>query len=100
MVYLIHLEEPYKHAQHYIGYTKNLQKRMYDHELGTRGSKFLKAVREAGINFSVVRTWDGDRSLERKLKKQKKSRLLCPICREKAKKEVNKGGKSRNELRR
>lgn len=82
MVYLIHFEKPFKHAQHYIGFTDNLEQRMHDHELGTRGAKLLKAVRDAGINFSVVRTWPkGDRNFERKLKKQKKSRCLCPVCR-------------------
>jgi len=82
MVYLIHFDKPFGHAQHYIGYTDNLKRRMHDHELGTRGAKLLKAVREAGINFRVVRTWpDGDRTFERKLHNWKKSSCLCPVCR-------------------
>ena len=27
-----------------------------------------------------VRTWDSGKGLERKLKKRKKARLLCPVC--------------------
>jgi predicted GIY-YIG superfamily endonuclease len=83
MVYLIHFDKPFGHAQHYIGYTDNLKRRMHDHELGTRGAKLLKAVREAGINFAVVRTWpEGDRTFERKLHNYKKSSCLCPVCQE------------------
>jgi hypothetical protein len=91
MVYLIHFEKPYKHAMHYIGFTDNLDRRMHDHELGTKGSKLLKAVRDKGINFSVVRTWpDGDRTFERKLHNYKKSSALCPVCREARNKEKGK----------
>lgn len=83
MVYLIHFEKPYKHAQHYIGYTGDLDKRMYEHELGNKGARLLQVVRDAGINFNVVRTWpDGDRTYERKLHNMKCSRKLCPVCRE------------------
>ncbi len=27
-----------------------------------------------------VRTWSGDKTLERRLKNRKKARLLCPVC--------------------
>jgi predicted GIY-YIG superfamily endonuclease len=81
MVYLIHFDKPYKHAQHYIGYTANLNQRMYDHELGSKGARLLQVVRAAGINFHVVRTWpEGDRKLERYLKNRKKSSCYCPVC--------------------
>lgn len=81
MVYLIHFDRPLGHAQHYIGFTDNLQQRLHDHEATCKGSKLLQAVRAAGIHFRVVRTWEGDRGLERRLKNQKKARLLCPVCR-------------------
>jgi predicted GIY-YIG superfamily endonuclease len=87
MVYLIHFDKAYRHAQHYIGFTDNLEQRMHDHELGTKGSKLLKAVRDVGINFKVVRTWpDGDRTFERKLHNYKKSSHLCPVCQAERKK--------------
>jgi predicted GIY-YIG superfamily endonuclease len=80
MVYLIHFDKPYKHAQHYIGFTDNLDARLDRHH-GKHGSKLLKAVEAAGISFKVVRTWDGDRAFERKLKNRKNASRYCPICR-------------------
>lgn len=81
MVYLIHFDRAYKHARHYIGYTDNLDQRMHEHELGSKGARLLQVVRDAGINFRVVRIWpDGDRNFERRLKNYKKSSCLCPVC--------------------
>lgn len=85
VVYLIHLERKLKHSQHYIGFVdgeERLESRIEFHKKG-RGSKFLKAVSAAGIDFSVVRTWkEGDRNFERQLKNRKKARKLCPVCKE------------------
>ncbi len=91
MVYLIHFKEKFGHAQHYIGYTGNLKKRIYDHKSTCKGAKLLQAVRNAGIDFEVVRTWpDGDRTFERKLHNRKNSHQLCPVCiAEKAKRKVS-----------
>lgn len=90
MVYLIHFDRPYKHAQHYIGYTENLDQRIYEHEFTVNGARLLQVVREAGIGFQVVRVWpDGDRAFERRLKNMKNSRRYCPICQ--AKKKNKKG---------
>lgn len=81
VVYLIHFQKPYKHAQHYLGYTDDLGKRFNRHVYGD-GSKLLKAVRAAGISFYLVRTWNGvDRKFERKLHNHKKSWMKCPVCR-------------------
>lgn len=82
-VYLIHLDRPLAHSQHYIGWTNDLPNRMHEHETG-RGSAFLRAAKEAGINFKVVRTWEGqDRNFERKLKNRKNAKFLCPTCQHK-----------------
>lgn len=91
MVYLIHLEQKLKHSQHYIGFVdgeNRLKTRVEYHRKG-QGSKFLKAVTLAGIEFSVVRTWkDGDRNFERKLKNRKNAKALCPCCNPKVAKEI------------
>jgi len=86
MVYLIHFEVKLQHAQHYLGFTQeNLEQRIKQHQNGT-GAKILKACNERGIKWSVVRTWpDGDRNFERQLKNRKKTRCLCPQCKENAK---------------
>jgi predicted GIY-YIG superfamily endonuclease len=78
-VYLIHFEYPFWHAQHYLGYTANLSRRVEQHRNGT-GAKLLKAVTKRGISWDVVRTWPGGPALERALKNRKNSRELCPVC--------------------
>lgn len=87
IVYLIHFDRPIGttnprgKAQHYIGYTESLEKRLAQHRSGN-GSAIMAAVSSAGIGWQCVRTWShGTRSLERKLKNYHKSRQLCPICR-------------------
>jgi hypothetical protein len=38
-------------------------------------------VMQAGIEFKIVRIWDDvDRDFERKLKKRKNAKYLCPNC--------------------
>ena len=78
-VYLIHFLKPYKHARHYLGYSTNLDKRIADHLCGM-GARLLEVVTDAGIEWRLVRTWPGDRELERKLKNRKDAPRLCPIC--------------------
>ena len=87
MVYLIHFEEKFKHAQHYLGFVdggrEQLENRATTH-LKNQGSKLLKAVNLAGIKWSVVRIWEeGDRNFERSLKNRKKTSSLCPVCKNK-----------------
>lgn len=86
MVYLIHLEQPYKHAQHYIGFVDGDDKvleRLAKHQAGV-GSKFLRAVNAAGIGYFIAHVWPGyTRIQERELKKQKNARRYCPICNKK-----------------
>ena len=86
VVYLIHFDvplgdlcNPRGRAQHYIGYTENLEQRLEQHRNGN-GSAIMAAVSEAGIGWRVVRTWEGGRDLERRLKRRKNSPKLCPIC--------------------
>lgn len=83
-VYLVHFARPFKHAKHYIGYTDlSLQERFKRHMSNAqlrRGSALLRAVIEAGIKFKVVRTWDGDREVEKR-KKNGHATRQCPVCR-------------------
>ncbi len=86
-VYLIHFDTPLGdfansrgQAQHYLGYTDDLESRMEAHRSGN-GSRIMEVVGEAGIPWRLVRTWDGGRDLERKLKRQHNSPRLCPVCR-------------------
>lgn len=82
MVYLLHFEQPISEGhttQHYIGSTDNLTRRIWQHANG-HGARLCEVAKERGIGFQVVRTWEGGRREERKLKRRKSGPLLCPIC--------------------
>lgn len=80
VVYLIHFDSPLCHARHYLGWSERLEDRIAEHRAG-RGSRLMSAVNQAGIAWSVSRTWTGTRALERNLHRRKASPRLCPICR-------------------
>lgn len=85
-VYLIHLERglvPSHGSTHYIGWAApgGLYDRIEAHAAGA-GSPMLRAANDRGIAWSVVRIWRGaDRHFERKLKRRRKAKHLCPVCR-------------------
>ncbi|MGA4993862.1 hypothetical protein [Nonomuraea bangladeshensis] len=79
-VYLLHFDQPYKHARHYIGWTPgDLNRRLRQHRNGT-GARLTQVITAAGIGFVVARTWDGGRNLERSLKKRGGASRSCPLC--------------------
>jgi len=78
-VYLLHFDEPFGHARHYSGWASNLEGRLRHHERGT-GANLLRHVRNAGIGWTLARTWTGDRNLERRLKNRGGAARLCPLC--------------------
>lgn len=77
--YLIHFDTPYKHAQHYLGYTQDLDARLACHRSGN-GARLIEVIQNAGIGWRCVRTWPGGRERELQLKARKESPALCPIC--------------------
>jgi hypothetical protein len=85
-VYLVCMSRPvcaHRPARHYLGWThagRAPEDRLAEHRAG-RGARILAAAAARGIGLAVVRTWDGDRNLERKLKNQKNAKVLCPNCR-------------------
>jgi len=85
-VYLIHLERglvPEHGSTHYIGWANEdgLWERIETHACGD-GSPLLRAANERDIRWRVVRLWKGaDRHFERKLKRRRKAKMLCPVCR-------------------
>jgi predicted GIY-YIG superfamily endonuclease len=87
-VYLIHfkrpigdLNNPRGQARHYLGFTEDLDARLAAYRSGN-GAAIMAAVARAGIPWTLARTWEGDRALERKLKDCHNSPKLCPICQE------------------
>lgn len=84
-VYLLHLEPGYRHARHYLGWTAlRVSQRVAQHlAAGSRSSPLIKAALAAGSSVEISRTWPGgDRTLERRLKRQGGLSRHCPTCRE------------------
>ena len=82
-IYLIHFDQPFGHARHYIGWARNLDARLDHHRRGT-GANLIKHVNNAGITWRVARVWENrDRNYERTLKQRGHTRK-CPICKAEA----------------
>jgi predicted GIY-YIG superfamily endonuclease len=80
MIYLLHFDTPFHHAKHYLGFAENsVEKRVERHQQG-QGAALTKAAVAAGVKLELVRTWKGDRRLERQLKNRKNTPRLCPVC--------------------
>ena len=79
MVYLLHFDRPYKHARHYMGYADDVEARMGRH-LSGNGARLIQVIQDAGIGWTLVRVWEGDRHTERSFKDQHNAPRLCPIC--------------------
>jgi len=90
-VYLIHFSEPYKHARHYLGFTTDLEKRIRQHkeirinnldkESHERGAVLMAYVNSAGIEWEVIRIWEGV-PLEKELRMKRSMHFprVCPKC--------------------
>jgi hypothetical protein len=78
VVYLYHLDPPYKHAAHYLGSTDDLARRDAEHG-GPHGARLLQVQKEAGGTWHLVRTWAGGRQKESELKSNNGKRY-CPEC--------------------
>jgi hypothetical protein len=79
VVCLLHFDQPYRHARHYVGWTIYLPTRMTDHA-SERGARLLAVITEAGIEWQLARTWIGTRGRERQLKRQGGAARHCPVC--------------------
>lgn len=92
MIYLIHFDTPYPRddrspVRHYLGWSSSgphsrgmIRRRLDAHARGT-GSRLMRAVSLAGIGWRVVRIWPhGDRTQERRLKRQRNLSRFCPVC--------------------
>lgn len=78
-VYLIHFDAPYKHARHYLGFTKDLSSRIKAHADG-HGARLIAVIDAAGIGWQLARTWEGTRARERQIKNQGGAAGVCPMC--------------------
>ncbi len=82
-VYLLHFEPAYKHAQHYLGWSNNIGKRVREHlnPVGYRASPLVRAAILNGSEVTLVRVWlHAHQDTEKKLKNQHSPKRLCPVC--------------------
>ncbi len=78
-IYLLHFDQPYKHARHYVGWTTDLAQRLDEHRQG-RGARLIAVITAAGIGFTLARTTTGGRADERLIKRFGGATRYCPLC--------------------
>ena len=67
VIYMLHFDQPYKHAKHYVGWTDDLLDRLDTHARG-HGARLVAVIWHAGIGFTLVRICEGTRRRERAIK--------------------------------
>lgn len=77
-LYLIHFDEPYKHAKHYTGWTTDVPARLRAHATGN-GARLMEVITEAGITWRLTKVIPGTRTNERS-RKGTGARRWCPAC--------------------
>jgi predicted GIY-YIG superfamily endonuclease len=77
--YVIHFHEKYEHAEHYVGATYSLRKRLERHARG-QGSPLLRACKEEGIIWTVSVLFTPGFETEQFLKRQNNTKRYCPLC--------------------
>lgn len=101
IIYLIHFNRPigsadpdregkgrpprkrnyHAHAKHYLGFAEpELFSKRIQKQRASQGSKLVRAANRQSITWKVVRTWEGTRHDERRLKLQKNTPRFCPCC--------------------
>jgi predicted GIY-YIG superfamily endonuclease len=80
VVYLVHFTQPYRHERDCTGWTVDLESRLAEHQAG-RGTRLLQVITQAGIGWTLARTWPDTRERERQLKRQGGASRRCPIYR-------------------
>lgn len=82
-VYLLHFEQPFRHARHYIGFTSapDPDVRLTE-QLRGGGANLIKHVIAAGIPILLAKEWPAvPQAFEYQLKNRGGAAKTCPICR-------------------
>lgn len=77
-IYLLHFSQPFGHARHYLGWARDLERRLEHHRRGT-GANLMRHAGMAGVTFQLARTWPGTRTDERRMHNGGHARR-CPVC--------------------
>lgn len=83
IIYLLHYKEKLSgHAQHYVGWTNDLENRILQHKQGIeKKCKLTYEFAKAKIPFKISKLWYGTRNDERKIKNQRNHPRHCSCCR-------------------
>ena len=80
IVYLLHFDRPFAHAQHYIGFTEHLDQRCEDHLRGN-GANLVAHVVAAGITIQLAAEWRNVTQVAEYALKNKGGMVrYCPVC--------------------
>ena len=79
VIYMLHFDQPYRHARHYVGWTEDLLDRLERHATG-HGARLVAVIWDAGIGFTAVRICEGTRTTERAIKNAGGAVRYCPAC--------------------
>jgi predicted GIY-YIG superfamily endonuclease len=87
-VYILHFSEPIGgnsargKAQHYVGYTADFERRKGEHlRQNSSGSPLVAAAIDKGVGVVVAQVWqEAGRDLEKKIKRAKNTKKICPLC--------------------
>jgi predicted GIY-YIG superfamily endonuclease len=79
VIYMLHFDQAYKHARHYVGWTDDLLHRLDTHASG-HGARLVAVIWQAGIGFTLIRICEGTRSTERAIKNSGGAVRYCPAC--------------------
>lgn len=81
-MYLLHFVRPFAYgghwAQHYLGWSQDIPRRMREHRQG-RGSYVTRVAYRQGVPFILDQTWPGTLDRERELRALGGPRL-CRTC--------------------
>jgi hypothetical protein len=78
--YLLHFDSKVHGAQHYLGWSVHIARRLRQHLKGD-GARLVRQALRAGVGVELVRVWTtADRKLERVLK-VRTPKSYCPKCR-------------------
>jgi predicted GIY-YIG superfamily endonuclease len=78
--YLLHFERVVHGAQHYLGWSVDIARRVRTH-LNGRGARLVRQALRAGVVVELVRVWpSADRKQERLMKKGRAPKRYCPKC--------------------
>lgn len=84
-IYLLHFDEPLHHAQHYLGTTEQLFRRLANHANGN-GARLTEVLYEQGLHWQLslaatrLPNTESARTIERLAKDQNGLDKYCPIC--------------------